>query len=451
MKVIIIGMGRVGTTLAEELCREGHDIVAVERDSLILQDCVNKYDIQGICGNGCNGEILKEAGVEKCDMLISVTPQDENNILCCIVARELGAKNLVARVRDPEYYAQFEFLRERLGIGMLVNPEQSAAQEMLRILRFPAAMKVNHFSGGKVTVMEFKLPQDSKLEGLTLSEIRKKIKSAVLIVTIERGGKVFVPNGQFALHAGDVLNVCARYTDMRNFFRSCGIFMPKAQSVMILGGGEDVFYLARELEESGFFVKIICNSFDRGEKMKGELTRASVTVGDYTDRRVLESEGIEGADALVCMSHYDENNIVTALFGKKKGVKKTITVLRGDSYRDILESVGIDTAISPYRLIAAELARHLRSLDVREGGVKAMYKLSNEKVEALLFNVGGNALFAGKALKELSLKKGILIAAAVRGKNTYIPDGNFVLGANDDLVVISSEKIILELEDVLDT
>ncbi len=449
MKVVVIGLGRMGITLSEELCKEGHDIVAVDQDSAVLQECVNKFDIQGICGNGCSAEILKEAGVEKCDMLISVTPQDEFNILCCIVARALGAKNLVARVRDPQYYEQFEFLRGNLGIDMLINPEQAAAQEMLRILRFPAAMKVNHFSDGKVTVMEFKLPQKSKIEGLSLIELRKQIKSTVLIVAIERDGEIIVPNGETILHAGDVLNVCAPYSEMRNFFRSSGIFMQKAQSVMILGGGEDVFYLARELEESGFFVKIICTSYEKSEKIKGGLKHASVVCGDYTDRRVLEREGIEGADALVSMSQYDENNIVTALFAKTQGVKKTITVLRGDSYRGILESVGIDTAISPYRLAAAQLVRYLRSVDGRAGGVKALYKLADERVEALLFNIGGNELFTGKMLKELSFQKGILIAAAVRGKNAFIPDGNFMIGADDDIVVISSGKIILELEDIL--
>ncbi len=449
MRVIIIGMGRVGITLTEELCKEGHNIIAIEKDSSVLQECVNKFDIQGICGNGCSAEILKEADIDKCDMFIAVTPQDEINILCCIVARALGAKNLVAHVRDPEYYEQFEFLRGNLGIDMFVNPEQAAAQEMLRVLRFPAAMKVNHFSDGKVTVMEFKLPPNSKIEGLSLIELRKKIKSAVLIVAIERDGSIIVPNGETVLRAGDVLNVCARYPEMRNFFRSSGIFMQKAQSVMILGGGEDVFYLARELEESGFFVKIICNSYERCEKIKGGLNHASVVYGDYTDRRVLEREGIESADALVSMSHYDENNIVTALFAKTKGVKKTITVLHGDSYRGILESVGIDTAISPYRLAATQIARYLRSIDGREGGVKALYKLADERVEALLFNIGGNSSFTGKMLKDLSLQKGILIAAAVRGKNVFIPDGNFIIGANDDIVVISSGKLILELEDIL--
>lgn len=449
MRVVIIGLGRMGITLAEELCKEGHNVIAVERDSAVLQECVNRFDIQGICGNGCNAEILKEAGADKCDVFISATSRDENNILCCILARVLGAKNLVARVRDHEYFTQFEFLRGNLGIGMLVNPEESAAHEMLRILRFPAAMKVNYFSDGKVTIMEFKLRQGSKLEGLSLAELRKKSKSSVLIVSIEREGDVIVPDGNVVLRAGDVLNVCAQYGEVRNFFRSFGLFKQKAQSVMILGGGEDVFYLARELEESGFFVKIICNSEERCQEIKSGLSRASVVFGDYTDRSVLEREGIEGADALVSMSHYDENNIVTALFAKTKGVKKTISVLRGDSYRGILESVGIDTVISPYRITAAEVARYLRAIDVQNGGLKALYRIADERVEALMFNVGGNELFKGKTLKDLPLSKGILIAAVVRGKNAYIPDGNFILGADDDLVVISSGKHILELEDVL--
>jgi len=449
MKVIIIGMGRMGITLTEELCREGHSIVAIERDAAVLEECVNKYDIQGVCGNGCSAEVLREAGVEKCDMLISVTPQDENNILCCIVARALGVGNLVARVRDPDYFTQFGFLRESLGIGLLVNPEQAAAEEILRILRFPAAMKIHHFSGGKVTVMEFKLPAHSKIVGLSLIELRRKIKSAVLIVAIERDGQVIVPDGEITLHAGDILSVCASYSEVRSFFCAAEILLPKAQSVMILGGSDDAFYLARELEDSGFFVKIICTSLEKGEKIKSGLARTEVACGDFTDRRVLEREGIAGTDALVCMSHYDENNIVAALYAKSKGVKKTITVLHGDSYRDILESVGVETEISPYRLAAADIARHLRSIEAKNGGATAMYKLAGEQAEALLFNVEAGSRLIGIPLKALSLRKGILIAAVVRGKSVFIPDGSFVLNEKDKVVVISSGEIILQMEDVL--
>lgn len=450
MRVIIVGLGRVGTTLAEEICREGHDIVAIESDSAVLEDCVNKYDIQGVCGNGCNIDILRTAGVENCDVLVSVMPQDENNILCCIVARELGVRNLIARVRDPAYFKQFEFMRNRLGIEMFVNPEEAASHEIMRVLRFPAATKISSFSGGKVDVVEFKLPPSSKLEGLTLAEIRKRLKIDALIVTVERDGKVIIPNGEMALHSGDTVGLCAKHYEVSAFFRTFGLFKQKAESVMILGGGEDVFYLARELEESGFFVKIICNSYERCLEIKGGLKRAIVVHGDYTDREVLEREGLEGVDAVVSMSHYDENNIVTSLYAKTKGIEKPIAVLHGESYRGILEPVGVDTAISPYRLAAAEIVRYLRATNVApDGRLKAMYKLADERAEALLFNLHGDERFAGKSLKDLPLHRGILLAAVVRGKNVYIPDGNFVLEGKDDVVVVSAGRRIYELEDVL--
>lgn len=450
MKVIIVGMGRVGVTLTEELCREGHNIVAIESDAAVLQECVDRFDIQGVRGKGCSADILREAGVETCDMLVSVMPEDENNILCCIVAKALGARNLIARVRDPEYYAQFEFLRTRIGIGMLVNPEEAASHEIMRILRFPAATKISSFSNGKVEVVEFKLPKDSKIEGMTLAEIRKKLKIDALIVTIERDGKIIVPDGDVVLKANDVVGVCAKHYEMGTFFRTFGLFRQKAETVIILGGGDDVFYLARELEESGFFVKVICNRYERCLEMKGGLKKAVVVFGDYTDREVLEREGVENADAVVSMSHYDENNIVTSLFAKAKGVEKPIAILHGDSYRGLLETVGIDTAISPYRLAAAAIVRYLRATDVEEGSaVKAMYKLADEGAEALLFNVNGNEAFIGKSLKELPLDKGVLLAAVVRGKSVYIPDGNFRLESKDDVVVVSSGERIFALEDAL--
>lgn len=449
MKVIIVGMGRIGETVAEELCKEGHDIVAIDRDESVVQDCVNRMDILGVTGNGCSADILKEAGVEKCDMLVAVTPHDEYNLLCCIVAKALGARNLVARVRDPQYDSSYQFLRDRLGIQLFINPEETASQGILRILRFPAATKVSTFSNGKVEIVEFKIPEGNSLAGLSLIQLRKLIKIPALIVTIERDGKLVIPGGTAVLKAGDVINVCAKQKEIRNFFRAFGIFQHKAQTVLILGGGDDVFYLARELLEREFFVKIICNSMERCEEIKGELEKAVVVYGDYTNREVLEREGIASADAVVSMSHYDENNIVTSLFAKAKGAKKTITILRGDSYRGILETIHIDTAIYPHRMAATEITRYLRAMDVEQGsGIKAMFKFSDERAEALLFTAEGSQ-FIGKKLKDLPLKSGILLAAVVRGKQVYIPDGNFILENGDEVVVISAGRPILELENIL--
>lgn len=450
MNVIIVGMGRVGSVLVEELYQEGHNIIAVERNADLLQECINKFDIQGVCGNGCSVDVLKEAGVDKCDMLVSVMTQDENNILCCMLARVLGAKHLVARVRDPEYFEQFEFLRKQLGISMLINPESLVAHEIVHILQFPAAKQVHAFSGGLIEIVEFKLPVGCKLDGMSLAELRKRLKIPALVVAVERDDEIIIPHGNIVLHGEDIVSVCACHFDLRTFFRTFGIFKQKAQSVMLLGGGEDVFYLARELEENGFFVKIICTTYERCVKMKSGLKRASVVCGDFTDRDVLEREGINDMDALVSMSHYDENNIVTSMFAKTRGVQKAITMLRGNSYRGILEEMNLDTPISPYRLAASQLARYLRAIDVAQGGgVKAMYKIADDRVEALMFNVSGNENFSGKALKDLDLEKEVLIAAVVRGKYAYIPDGNFVFGDNDDLVVIAADEKIYSLEDIL--
>ncbi len=367
-----------------------------------------------------------------------------------MVAKVLGAKRLVARVRDPEYFDQFEFMHGQLGIDILVNPEESVSHEILRILRFPAAAKVSSFSGGKVDIVELKLPEKSKLEGVTLADMRKKSKVNVLVVAVERDGKILIPDGNTVLKGNDSVSICAKHADLRTFFRTFGFLKHKIQVVMILGGGREAFYLARELEDSGFSVKLITNSYDRCLEIKGGLDKTQVVCGDYTDRNVLESEGIEGADAVVSMSPYDENNIVTALFAKEKGVPKTISVLHGDSYRGLLESIHLDTAISPYTLAAAELARYLRAVDVSEGRqIKAMYKIANERAEGLLFGVNGDKRFTGKAVKDLRLRKGILIAAVVRGRTAFIPDGNFVLEENDDIVVISTGEQLYEMGEML--
>lgn len=450
MKVIIVGMSKVGKTLLAELCKVGHSVVAIEQDATVLQECVNQFDIQGICGNGCIAENLKEAGVKNCDMLIAVTPQDENNILCCMVARVLGAKSLVARVRDPQYFDQFEFMHGELGIGLLVNPEESLSHEIERILRFPAAVKVSSFARNKIDIVEFKLPHGSKLEGLTLAQVRKSMKSNVLVIAYERDGKTEIPNGETVLRGDDTVTVCGRHGEMRHFFRTFGLLKHKIQSVFILGGGKDAFYLARNLEESGFSVKIIEQSHERCLEIKSKLEKTQVICGDYTDSTVLQAEGISDADAVICMTPYDENNIVTALYAKRVGVLKTVSVVRGESYRGMLEGIGIDTAVSPYRLAASDVIRYLRTVDVREESqVKALYKIANEKAEGLLFAINHDERFVGKSLRELNLPKGVLIAAIARGRTSLIPNGDTVLEQNDNIVVVSTGKQILKLDDIL--
>lgn len=450
MKVIIVGLGRVGKTLVSELIKEEHDLVVLDIDADVVQEIVNKRDVQGICGNGCIVENLKEAGVKNCDVLISVTPHDENNILCCMIARSLGAKHVIARVRDPQYFDQLEFMQKSLGISMLFNPEEAVSHEIVRILRFPAAVKVSSFSGGKVDVIEFKILEGSPLDGISLMDFRKKSKYPVLIVAVEHEGKIAIPDGSYILHKGDTISVCAKHNEVRGVFRSVSLLKHKAESVMILGGGREAFYLARELDDNGIFVKVITDSLDRCMTIKGELDKAEVIKGDYTNREILESEGISDMDAVVCMSPYDENNIVTALFAKGMGVDKTISVLHGDSYYDLLDSIQLDTAISPFRLAAANIARYLRAINVDEQSqIRAMYKIANEKAEALLFRVREQEKLVGKSLKELNVKKGVLIAAVVRGKAAYIPDGNFVIENNDDILIISTGSKINRLEEIV--
>ncbi|MBO5045916.1 MAG: Trk system potassium transporter TrkA [Clostridia bacterium] len=450
MKVVIVGLGRVGLTLAKVLCEEGHDIVAIERNAETLQESVNHLDIQGIVGNGCVAENLQSAGVAQCDLFVAVTAQDENNLLCCMVARVLGAKRVVARVRDPEYYEQFQFMRESLGINSLVNPEVAASHEISRILRFPTAMKVSSFSAGKVEIIECKIPSGCKLIGASLAEIGKQSKPKVLVVAIERDGKTFIPDGSTVLQEDDVINVCAKHAALRTFFRNYGLLKHRVQSVVILGGGRDAFYLARMLEESAFSVKIIAHDYDRCREIKSGLKHTQVVCGDYTDREILDREGISDADAVVCMSEHDENNIVIALYAKEQGVEKVIPLLHGDGYRGLLENIKLESSISPYRLAAAELARYLRAIDVEEGHqVLAMYKIANEGAEALLFKVDKDERFIGKPLKDLKIKRGNLISAVIRNATVHIPDGNFVLEENDEIVVVSTAEQLYELEEIL--
>lgn len=454
MKVIIVGLGKFGRTVLEFLANENHDIVAIDKDAQKVQTIVDRYDVMGVCGNGCMAENLKEAGVSSADMLVAVTPSDEQNVLCSLIAKNMGVRYVIARVRDPEYNEQAEFMREKFGIDRFVNPERALAEEITRILRFPSAERIYTFADGKVEIVETKLRKSCPLIGLSLREIGAKNKrSSVLIAAVEREGKIIIPNGDTELCEGDIVSVCAKHLDLYEFFKEYGLLKKQGQYVMILGAERMAHYLVRDLIKCGFRVKVVSPYKDRCQAISQAVNGVSVICGDFTDKEILEEEGIEDADAIVAMTAYDENNVMISLFGKQKEVPKIVTVLRNGSYSGIIDELGLSTAISPYTVVAEDTVRCLRSLSVADGeGLVALYKIAGEGAEAMQFKVNGHKELTGKALKELSnrFQKGILVTAIVRGKTFVVPKGDTVIQADDTVIIVSEpNKKISCLDDIL--
>ena len=452
MKVIIVGLGKFGRKILQLLIGERHDIVAIDKDAEKVQNIVDKYDVMGLCGNGCMAENLEEAGAATADMLVAVTPSDEQNVLCSMIAKNLGVKSVLARVRDPEYNAQADFMREKFGIDRFFNPEKAVSEEIARIIRFPSAERMYQFANGAVEIVETKLSVGSLLAGKKLKELGSdNRRSEVLVSAIERAGKIIIPNGETELLVGDIISVCAKHYDLCEFLKEYGLLKKKGQYVMILGADRMSHYLARNLVRFGFQVKVISPHVEKCKAISQAIPEISVICGDFADKEILEAEGIEHADAVIATSAYDENNIMISLYAKMKNTPKTVTVLRNESYLGIVDGLGLDTVISPYDVAGEDAVRYLRSLQVEENSrILALYKIAGERAEALQFGVNAHKEFAGKKIKDLRLKSGVLITAIIRDKTLVVPKGDTEIGANDSIIVISApDMVIASLEDVL--
>jgi len=458
MKVIIVGAGRTGKNIiAKLLSDEKRDIVAIDTNGETLSDLMSEYDVQCVTGNGCDEESLIQAGINDADMFIAVTDRDEFNVLCCIVAGTFGVKNLIAHVKDPNYYFQFDEMKEKLGITALVNPEAALAGEVANLLSFPTALRVSSFASNRLQIIETKISRESSICGKRLIDVKIDINIPFLVIAVERGGEVIIPKGNTVISEGDIISVCAENSDMNELMTKLGFGRRKIRSVMILGCNDEAYYLADSLlARGGFSVKIIGKNYDSCIDIKQKLDKANVVCADFTDKEVLEREGLEHADALVAMSAYDENNIVAAFYAKSKGTKKVITVARKNSYNSVLGIDLIDNLVSPYDLIGDEIAKLVRSVDVpKDSQILNMQQFAGGKAEALAFNIGKNPLFVGANVRSLGekIKSGILFLAVYKssaGKGEVtIPDGDTVLEENDRVVIASMGASVSKLEDIL--
>ncbi len=439
MKIVIVGAGKVGSTLAFQLVKEGHELIIVDTDIKRLNILQNMADIMTLCGNGASSETLKEAEVDKCDLVIAATSADEVNILSCFIARQVGAPKTIARVRNPEYRNQLEMMKEELGLSMIVNPELSAANEISRILRFPSANDVETFCRGHVELVDYTLGRDCPLNGLALKDIYSRYKIRVLICAVRRGEEIFIPRGDFVLNEGDKINITASPKNIHDFFEAIGSFKKPVKSVMIVGGSMIAYYLAMELIEMRIDVKIVEQNQKRCEELSELLPKTSIVCADATEKDMLLEEGIMDFDGFVALTGLDEMNIIYGMYAKAKHVNKVITKVHHLSFPEVIETSGIESVVSPKLITAERISSYVRAIQnsYSKNKVESLRRLVDNRIEALEFVIKEDANYINVALKDLPIKTNMLIAAIVRGGQAIIPGGFDVVKKGDSVVVIS--------------
>lgn len=453
MRILIIGDGKVGSTLIERLSKEDHDIVVIDTNPKVIENAVNSYDVMGVVGNGASYTILKEAEAEKADMIIASTNSDELNILSCLVAKKIGARHTIARVRNPEYSKQLQFLKYELGLSMVINPEFETASEIYRILRFPSAIKLDVFSKGKVEMAEVQIGENSILDNVRLIDLYKKIKVRVIIGAVQREDDVIIPKGNFVLKNNDIIHITASHKDLSEFLKELGIYKEKLKNIMIIGGGKIAYYLANMISETNMNVTIIEIDEKRCIELSEALPKARIVLGNGTDQLLLSEEGIYDADAVIPLMGIDEENIILSLYANKQNVLKTITKINNSSLVDLLGTVATGSVVSPRKITADRIVRYARALQNTEGSmVNTLYRIVNNKAEALEFLITDDTLhILHIPLKDLKFKKSILVACIIRNNKLIYPSGMDTIEVGDNVIIISpAEQYIKEFKDVLE-
>lgn len=449
MKIIIIGCGKVGSTLAEELCEEDHELTVIDKNPQKIQQICENLDIMGSCGNGASIQMLSEAGVEDADILIAVTGSDELNLLCCQIAKKVSQCHTIARVRNPVYHREIHFLRKKLGISMIINPEFAAAMEISRLLRFPSAIKRDTFSKGRVELLKFKLLPEFKLSGMSVADIMDKLKCDILICGVEREGQVFIPSGDFVLEDLDLVSIIAAPKNSNLFFKKIGVHTHQVKNALIVGGGTLGYYLASALSDMRIRVSLIEADRARCEELSELLPSVTVVNGDGTDKKLLMEEGLPNAESFVTLTNLDEENILLSLFAKKVSNAKLVTKVNRLAFDDIVDGLDLGSVVHPKYLTADYILQYVRAMGNSIGSnVETLYHILDGQAEALEFAVRDHSAVTGTPLSELKLKDNLLIACIYRGGVVHIPRGQDVIQPGDSVIVVTTVRGLKDLTDI---
>ena len=453
MRIVVVGAGKVGRVLTEQLAAEKHDIVVIDQDSDLIESLVNIYDVRGVVGNGGCYDVQKDAFEDGADLLIATTSSDETNILACLVAKKLGTPHTIARIRNPEYEKQLHFMREELGLSMVVNPEKATAREIARVLRFPSAIKREQFCRQRFELVEYRVNEGNPLEGLQLSDLYRNIRVKILICAVARGQQTIIPTGATVLQKGDKIYLTASARELESFFRKLNIFKARANNIMIVGASRITYYLVKELQDIQKRVTVIDSNAARCQAMSEKFPGVLVIHGDGADSELLSEERISEMDAFVPLTGLDETNIILAMYASQFPNCKVVAKINRPSFADLANQKGlVDSVVSTAAVTSETIARYVRAMQnsFDSDNIKTLHRLVGGRVEALEFNVGPGLPFIGVPLKDLNLREGMLVAGIVRQNGApVIPSGADALQEGDDVVIVTTDTTLHALRDIV--
>ncbi len=450
MQIIIVGCGKVGATLVEQLSKEGHDITIVDLKAEPIHKIATMYDVQHIVGNGASINTQLEAGIEEADLLIAVTQSDELNLLCCLIAKKAGNVHTIARVRNPIYSKESNFIKEELGLSMIINPEFAAADEIARLLRFPSAIEIDTFDKGHIELLTFKISHDSVLNGLKVMDIMTKLHCDVLVCSVERNEEVIIPSGLFELREHDKISFIASPRNSVKFFKKINIDTQQVRNSMIIGGGKIGFYLADKLLHMGMHVKIIERDRERCEELSELLPDATIICGDGTDKELMKEEDLAGTKSFIALTNIDEQNLLLSLYAKTQTKGKCITKINKIAFDEIIHNLDLDSTIYPKYITAEYILQYVRAMQNSIGSnIETLYKLCDERLEALEFLVNQDSSVTGIPLEELKLKQNLLICGITHKGKFKIPRGKDMISKGDSVIVVTTHTCLQDIKDIL--
>ncbi|MBQ9900515.1 MAG: Trk system potassium transporter TrkA [Acholeplasmatales bacterium] len=450
MKIILVGAGKMGTEIIKHVCHENHEVIVIDSSSSVIESIINEYDVMGYCGKGASYEVLKNAGVDKADLFIAVTESDEANMLACLMAKKIGAKHTIARVRDYEYTNQVDLMTDALEITRTINPELESAREILRIINFPEAARVDSFAHGSADITEFYISEDSPLVGMSLKQINSKLGVSILICAVKRGKEVVIPNGNFVLEGKDRISLISSQEQSKAFISKLGLSKTKMKDILIIGASRISYYLAEGLVKNNYNVKIIELNPEKANEFAESIPQANVIVGDGSDQNLLRDEGMQNFDAVVCLTGNDEQNIIVSLYANQQNVKKIITKVNKASFAGLLSSVQMGSVIFPQEIAANQIVSYVRaSSNVGGNNIITLHKIVENQVEVSEFIASSNSKALNIQLKDLNLKKGILIGGIIREHQIIIPSGMTSIQERDSVIIVSKDIILNDLDDIL--
>ena len=450
MKIIIAGVGKVGAMLVMQLSAEGHDLTLIDKDPNALESTMERYDVMSVTGNCASMEVLRTAGVMDAELLITMTGADELNLLCCMTAHGMNPKlYTIARIRTPDYLESTYALRKMFALSLTVNPERQTAREIDRLLRYPGFLKREPFANGLVEIVEIRVDKNSPLKDVPLSQFSSVVQTQVLICAAVRDGKAITPTGDFVVREGDRLFVTASATNLSALLLSIGLAPPKIKNVIIIGGGRNCYYLTQMLLKEGIRVKIIERDRARCEHLAEVLPGATIIQDDASTSAVLDREKIRQADAVITMTGLDELNIMLSMYANQQKVPQVITKLGRAENMELIGVLPVGGIVSPKELCCNTITRYVRAMKNQVGAAVTVHTIADGQAEAIEFIIDANTKHIGEPLKQISLKKNILLASITHRRNIIIPHGDSMFQLGDRIVVVSSNgQLIHQVNDI---